>query len=69
MLTARDLIARMTPTTLAGLICDLDQYGNQDAAERETSAAARLALEAIVGRGEAELLISQECGGVKGTDR
>lgn len=63
LLSTRDLISRMTPRTLASLICDLDQYGHQDAAERETMYLARTALEAIVGLGEAALLISEACRG------
>lgn len=63
LLNTRDLIARMSPTTLAGLIVDMDNYQHQDAAERETMALVREALECNVGRGEAELLITEACGG------
>lgn len=49
MLTTKDLIGRMSPMTLASLIADLDQFGHQDADERETAADARRALIAIVG--------------------
>ena len=62
MLTTKDLIARMTPFTLASLVSDLDQYDNQDAAERETAAFVRETLDANIGRGEAELLITKVCG-------
>lgn len=63
MLTAKTLISRMTPMTLASMISDLDQYGNMDAAERETMAALRANLEAIVGKCEAERLVCLACDG------
>lgn len=62
-MTSKDLISRMSPTTLAGLISDLDQYGNLDQNERDALKAARLALECNVGKGRAEELVAAACGG------
>ena len=59
MLTTQDLIARMTAFTLASLVCDLAEFGNQDAAERDTARVVRETLDANIGRGEAELLIAK----------
>jgi hypothetical protein len=58
LLTARDLIARMTPTALAEMIVTIEQAGNLDAAEKQTAAAMRQALVANVGERKAEKMIA-----------
>ena len=57
-MTARDLIGRMSPTTLAGLIVDLDDFGCNDAAELEVMDLARQCLVAIVGDDEAAEMVA-----------
>ena len=57
LLTTNELIARMTPTALAETIASLEQYGNHDAAERETVAVLRETLVVNVGDVEAAELI------------
>jgi hypothetical protein len=58
MLTAKDLIGRMSPLTLASLLADLSQYGNHSDRERQTIAVALNVLEANVGHEEAERMIA-----------
>ena len=62
-MTAKDLIARMSPTTLAGLIVDLDDFGRNDAAELEVMDLARRALACNVGDDEAaEMVLAEKRG-------
>ena len=58
LLTTKELICRMTPTSLAETIASLEQFGNLDAPERATVALLQQVLEANCGRDEAEKLIA-----------
>lgn len=63
MMTAQHLISSMSPTTLAGLIVDLDGLVIKSQNEQDAMKAARLALECNVGKGRAEELVAAACGG------
>lgn len=49
MLTARDLISRMTPNALAETIASIENFGNLDVDERATVELLRSVLAANVG--------------------
>ena len=62
LLTTKDLIGRMSPTTLASLLADLAQWGTQDATEARTARLVRDVLEANVGAEEADQLVAEMSG-------
>ena len=62
LLTTKDLIGRMSPTTLASLLADLAQWGTQDATEARTARLVREVLEANVGDEEADQLVAEMSG-------
>ncbi len=57
-MTAKDLIARLTPTALAEVIASIEISDNLDRDERETRDYARSALIANVGTTEADELMA-----------
>jgi hypothetical protein len=62
LLTTKDLISRMSPATMASLLADLAQWGNQDAYEKGTVRLVREVLECNVGAEEADKLIAEMSG-------
>jgi hypothetical protein len=54
MLSTRELISRLTPTALAGVIASLDLFGPSDQATKETLICLRDVLVANVGEEEAD---------------
>lgn len=58
-MTTNDLLSKMTPFTLASLICDLTQSDNDAAVDLEMAKLARKILDANVGSQEAEELLAK----------
>lgn len=59
LLTAQDLIARMTPIALAEMLASFEMIGNLDEAERRTAKLMRDALVANVGDEVADEMIAK----------
>ena len=59
LLTAQDLIARMTPIALAEMLASFEMIGNLDEAERRTANLMRDALVANVGDAVADEMITK----------
>ena len=59
LLTAQDLIARMTPIALAEMLASFEMIGNLDEAERQTAKLMRDALVANVGDAVADEMITK----------